>query len=91
MKRFVVRFNGMGENNMWESSLEMSFKSFVRWFVEGSGEFCYTKFRDNVGFTRYQMNAIKINLDKFVYFEESQAKIVYFQQDLYESNVVKQS
>lgn len=53
--RFIIKFKYVTpkNGNEWESEIRISFKSFIRWFVNSDiHSFSYTKFRDNRGFNK---------------------------------------
>ncbi|EWS71383.1 hypothetical protein TTHERM_000780669 (macronuclear) [Tetrahymena thermophila SB210] len=90
--RFIIKFNEIirKRNNNWQSQLVLSFKTFIRWFLNNNiKNFQYQNFRDCFGFNKSQLDQIRKNVKRLIYFEQSEAKILYFQQNIYEQTLDK--
>ncbi|KAL4476820.1 hypothetical protein ABPG72_010657 [Tetrahymena utriculariae] len=90
--RFILKFNEIirKKNNNWQSQLVLPFKTFIRWFLNYDiKNFQHQNFRDNFGFSKSQLDQIRKNVKRLVYFEYSEAKILYFQQNIYEQTLDK--
>ncbi|KAL4430085.1 hypothetical protein ABPG74_013532 [Tetrahymena malaccensis] len=90
--RFIIQFNEVikKKNNNWQSQLVLPFKTFIRWFLNYDiKSFQHYNFRDNFGFNKSQLDQIRKNVKRLIYFEQSEAKILYFQQNIYEQTLDK--